>query len=253
MDTWALHTELDLASLNLHLAALEAAGLLGISEVNGRATAWLPARVDALPVDGRWEAVADQDWHAAWQARIEPVEAGGLRIAPPWKADPGDIVIEPAQAFGTGHHETTSGCLAALCELELAGRSVLDVGTGTGVLAIAAGRLGAASVVAVDTDPLAVEAATSNAANNSVTVTVRSGSLDAVGEQFDVVVANLDTATLVGLAKRLVEHVAPGGHLIVAGVSRERQGEAIEAFSEAGLPVTALAGEEWVVLRGHVP
>lgn len=254
MTAWALHTDLDLDTLNLRFPELEAAGLLGIVEEDGRATAYFPHQVDHLGLDGRWEAVADQDWHAAWQQRLEPVVVGPFTIAPPWRANPGPgvVVIEPGQAFGTGHHETTTGCLAALCELTLAGRAVLDVGTGSGVLAIGAALLGATKVVAVDTDPLAVEATTHNATVNEVELLVVEGSVpDVPAGRFDVVVANLDTAALVTLAGELVGRLAPGGALIVSGVGIERAGEAVEAFAAAGLAVIPRPGREWVVLTGR--
>jgi ribosomal protein L11 methyltransferase len=253
MGSWALRTELDLEGLNEHLPALEEAGLLGIAEEEGRATAYFGARPDALPVDGRWEEIPDTDWHAAFRDSISPVTVGACTIAPPWLAEPGPgtIVIEMGQAFGTGHHETTTGCLAALQELDLAGRSVLDVGTGTGLLAIAAALLGAELVVGCDTDPLATEAAAENAARNGVDLELHTGSLEAVPPgSFDVVVANLDTTTISGLASDLVARLAPRGHLVASGVSIERRAEAIAAFEAAGLPVLDRAGAEWVVLTG---
>jgi ribosomal protein L11 methyltransferase len=255
VTAWALRTNLDLEALNVHLDALEAAGLLGIVEEDGAATAYLPARVDGLPVAGRWEPVADVDWVAHGRRHARTVRIGPLVVAPPWlaagEADP--IVIDPGQAFGTGDHETTAGCLAALCELGVQGRSVIDVGTGTGVLAIAAARLGARRVVAVDTDPLAVDAARHNAGANGVLVEVRQGSADALAEPFDVVVANLDTDTLRALADVLVARLAPGGTFIASGVSLERSDEAVEAFAAAGLRVLARPGREWVVLTGRHP
>lgn len=254
MSTWALDTDLDLDAVNLHLPALEEAGLLGIVEEDGTATAYFPERVGDLPLAGLWREVPDVDWHAAWRERLEPVRVGPLVITPPWKAAAGDhvVVIEPGQAFGTGHHETTTGCLAALCELPLAGRRVLDVGTGSGVLAIAAARLGAAEVIAVDTDPVAVAAATANARANGVAVAVRQGSVAAAsGERFDAVTANLDTATLVTLAPQLVAALAPGGTLVASGVSIERHSEAVAALAAAGVTALARPGREWVVLSAR--
>jgi ribosomal protein L11 methyltransferase len=254
VSTWALRTELDLDAANLHLPALEAAGLLGMVEEDGRTTLHFPERVDGLPLDGEWEEIPDTDWHAAWRASVRPVTVGSFTIAPPWLASSSTevLVIEPAQAFGTGHHETTTGCLAALQELEVHGRSVLDVGTGTGVLAIAAAKLGAAKVVACDTDPLAVEATVGNAQRNGVDVTAILGSLGEVGAgTYDIVIANLDTATLSRLAGALAERLAPRGWLVASGVSTQRQTEAIEAFAAAGLPVLARPGREWVVLTAR--
>jgi ribosomal protein L11 methyltransferase len=290
VSTWALRSDLDLEGLNAHLDALEAAGLLGIVEEGGVATAYFPARVDGLPVGGRWEPVPDLDWEAHWRRHARVVRVGPVVVAPPWLAEetghatpavsegaaraqvrgspvrpavsegaaraqvrgsPIAVVIEPGQAFGTGDHETTAGCLAALCELGVAGRRVLDVGTGTGVLAIVAARLGAAALVAVDLDPLAVAAARANAAVNRVDVEVREGTAGAVTGTFDVVVANLDTDTLRALAPALVGRLAPGGTLIASGVSVERAGEACAAFARVGLRVLDRPGREWVVLTGR--
>jgi len=257
VTTWVLHTELSTDAVNLHLAALEAAGMLGIAEESGQARIYLPRHCADLPLTGRWEQVADLDWNEAWKAGIEPVTVGAVRIVPPWLAgDEGaaavTLVIEPAQAFGTGHHETTTGCLAALQRLDLSGRRVLDVGTGTGVLALAAARLGAGEVVAVDTDPVAVATALGNGERNGLHLDVRHGSIEAAGAQtFDVVVANLDTATLVGLAAALPARLHDGGVLIAAGVSVQRQGEAVSALQAAGLAVGAHPGREWTLLMGR--
>jgi ribosomal protein L11 methyltransferase len=251
MSTWSLRTELDLEAVNVHLLDLEEAGLLGIAEEGGSTTLHFPARADDLPVPGRWEEVPDTDWHAAYRSSIEPITVGPLTVVPPWLGTPSatTLVIEMGQAFGTGHHETTTGCLAALLELELDGRRVLDVGTGTGLLAIAAARLGAAEVVGCDTDPLSIEAAAENAARNGVELALHLGSLDAVPPGgFDVVVANIDTATLSRLAPDIAARLARSGSLVASGVSIERREEAIAAFDAAGLPVLDRAGREWVVL-----
>lgn len=252
---WVLHTELSLDELNVHLAALEGAGLLGAVEQSGQTRAYFPDRVADLPVSGRWERVPDEDWLQTWKRGLEPVRVGALVITPPWHATGAaeEIVIEPGQAFGTGHHETTAGCLAAVQERPLTAARVLDVGAGSGVLAIAAARLGAESIVAVDIDPLAVEAATANAARNDVRMAVQHGSVDDVEGVFDVVFANLDTATLCALAGALVNRLAPSGTLIASGVSRERQAEAVEALRAAGVAPWARAGGEWVVLVAHLP
>jgi ribosomal protein L11 methyltransferase len=251
VSTWAYRTAVDLDALNVHLLALEDAGLLGIAEEGGRATAYFPQCAEGLPLDGTWEEIPETDWHASYRASITPITVGPLTIAPPWLAEPSDttLAIEMGQAFGTGHHETTTGCLAALLELDLAGRRVLDVGTGTGVLAIAAARLGAAEVVGCDTDPLAIEAAEENAARNGVDLALHLGSVDAVPPgTFDVVVANIDTSTITLLARDIVARIAPRGALVASGVSIERREEAIAAFSAADLAVLDRAGREWVVL-----
>ncbi len=250
MSTWALRTGLDLEAVNVHLAALEVAGLLGIAEEGGIATAYFPIRTMGLPVTGEWVEIPDRDWLAVWREGLDAVTVGALTIVPPWiDGGPGAIVIEPGQAFGTGHHETTTGCLAALQELDVAGASVLDVGTGSGVLAIAAARLGAGEVIAVDVDPLAITAARENARRNGVKVDVREGSVEAAPGRFDVVVANLDTDTVTALAHELRDRTQ--GTLIVSGVSVERRGKAIAALEGAGLAAVVRPGRDWVVLAAR--
>lgn len=251
--TWALRTQQSLDDVNVHLPALLEAGLLGIAEQDSAATIYLEQRCD-LPIAGSWEEVADQDWNEAWKAGIAPVTVGGVTVVAPWLDPPPDagvvLVIEPAQVFGTGHHETTVRCLAALQQCDLRGRSVFDVGTGTGVLALAARALGAQRVLASDIDPLAVEAAAVNAERNDLEIEVRLGSADvAGGSQFDVVIANLDTATLSRLAGELAACVAADGVLIASGVSNERVDEAIAALSTAGLHASAEPGREWALLH----
>jgi ribosomal protein L11 methyltransferase len=263
VSTWAYVTDLDLEAVNVHLPALEDAGLLGIVEetpVDGdgtaspdaaRATLHFPVRVEGLPIDGTWREIPETDWHADYRASIQPIEVGPLTIVPPWLGEPGPgtLVIEMGQAFGNGHHETTTGCLAALLELDLAGKRVLDVGTGTGLLAIAAAHLGATEVVGCDTDPLSIEAAEENADRNGVDLALHLGSIDAVPQgTFDVVVANIDTATLGRLAGDIVARIARRGALVASGVSIERREEAVAAFEAAGLAVMDRPGREWVVL-----
>ena len=254
-DSWALHTDLTTDEVNLHLAQLEAGEVLGISEEAGRATVYLRRRVDDAGVQGRWEAIGDRDWNAVWKAGFSPVDVGRITVRAPWHpaAPAGHIAltIEPAQAFGTGHHETTTMCLSALQSIDLNGRSVLDVGTGTGVLAIAAKALGAGDVLGVDTDPLAVEAAQDNARSNGWPIEVAAGSADAVDRQFDVVVANLDTATLTLVAPSLRDRLAPEGTLIASGISNERVAEALAVLAASGIQAEARAGAEWSLLTGR--
>lgn len=238
----------------MHRDAFERAGLLGMAEVEGRAVVALRSRCADLDGLGRWEEVADEDWAAAWRAGLDAIRVGPLTITPPWLDHAAaDIVIDPGQAFGTGHHETTIGCLTGLTGLAIAGRSVLDVGTGTGVLAIAAHRLGAARVVAVDTDPVAVGVARANVAVNDADVVVRRGSADAVEGVFDVVVANLETTTISSVAPHLVARLAPSGTLLASGVSLERADEAAAALTAAGVRVQRREGTEWLVFEGRRP
>jgi SAM-dependent methyltransferase len=158
------------------------------------------------------------------------------------------LVLDPGRAFGSGHHPTTLGCLEALGELDLAGRSVIDVGCGSGVLAIAAARRGA-TVVAVDVDEEAVRATRDNAARNGVTLDVRRGGPEVAGSA-DVVVANLVTGTLVALAEALV--AATATTLIVSGVVAERAATVRAALTTAGVTVDSVRERDgWVVIVGR--
>ena len=252
---WAFRTAVPMEEMDLHVAELDEHGVLGLTEEHGRTTAWFPSKIAGLGLVGTWEPVPAAGWDDTWRARLEPVTAGPFVVTPPWKATgaAGEIIIEPAQAFGTGHHETTTGCLHQLARCDLRGRSVLDVGTGTGILGIAAARLGAGRVVACDTDEIAVATARDNARINNVAETVMSvrvGSLDAVpAGVFDVVVANLNTTVIVELAAQLVARCS--GNLVVSGVSRERVDEAVSALREAAVDPCVHVGREWAVLTGY--
>lgn len=252
-STWVLHAAADLDEVNRHWDDLSAAGMLGTVEVDGRTDVYFPDRVADLDLTGEWEEIPDQDWNARWRASLTPVHAGRWVICPSWHATGADteLVIDPGQAFGTGHHETTAACLRALDDVPLEGRRVLDLGTGTGILAIAATRRGA-HVLAVDVDPLAITAARANAEANRVSFEVRLGGIEvAAGAQFDVVTANLDSATLIDLANPLAETVAAGGTLIASGVGNERATRVAGALHHAGLRVSISSGAEWSLLRGH--
>jgi ribosomal protein L11 methyltransferase len=167
--------------------------------------------------------VSDDDWAARSQAGLTAVRAGRLIVAPPWNAHAGDddilVVIEPSMGFGTGHHATTRLCLELLQTLDVRGRRVIDVGTGSGVLAIAAAKLGAADVVALDHDPDALVNARDNAAANGASIDIREADLAALRlPPADIVLANLTGAVLQRFASALRALVAPGGRLIVSGI-----------------------------------
>lgn len=249
--------------------ALTVAGIVpdGISEEKGVTSAWFAAIPDGGVVEaavgpGTWDRVERADWAEEWKKGIEPVTVGRITILPPWLAPEGPVVaggpivlvIEPGMAFGTGHHETTTACLAVLQELPLAGRHVIDVGTGTGVLALAARALGAATVAAVDTDPEAVDVARDNLAGHPLDgITLALGSCAEAGGRGDVVVANIITDKLMALAEDLVALVRPGGTLVASGIAAGREAEAAERFAAAGIVTQARPGREWSLLIGHLP
>jgi ribosomal protein L11 methyltransferase len=191
--------------------------------------------------------VPDEDWAARSQADLRSIRVGTLVISPPWDLQPQSIVIEPSMGFGTGHHATTRLCLEALQRIGLTGRSVLDVGTGSGVLAIAARRLGASGVLAIDDDPDAIAAAEANAALNResrIALEVTDLRSSPIG-QFDVVVANLTGGLLTSTAARLQSFSGAGGHLILSGFLDYEEGDVLTAFSGCTLE-SRTQSEEWV-------
>jgi ribosomal protein L11 methyltransferase len=174
------------------------------------------------------ERLRDQNWNAAWERTAGVVDATPrMVIKPSWKSlrkrDRGKIVlhIDPKMSFGTGHHETTRICLAALERSVEKGATVLDVGTGTGVLAIAAVRLGAATAVGLDHDPWCFDNATENVRRNRVQDRVRiilGGTEKIPDRRYDLVVANIDLPTITGTLRRIVRAVRPAGTLVLSGL-----------------------------------
>ena len=176
--------------------------------------------------------IADQDWAARSQASLQSIRVGKIIVAPPWDV-PEVIVIQPSMGFGTGHHATTRLCLAALQRVDMAGARVLDVGTGSGVLAIAAGVFGATYALGIDDDPDAVQSACENVAlNAAATVEIRVADLRTMpDERFDVVLANLTGGLLIQTAARLQEFAGRGGQLILSGFMQHEEQDVLDAFS----------------------
>lgn len=190
----------------------------------------------------RSEPLLEEDWGAGWKEHFRPFRAAKRLVVRPswdsWNAESGDHVIEmdPGMAFGTGLHASTRLALALLDELSAAGAParVLDLGTGTGILAMAAALFGAGSVVALDTDPDAVAAARLNVARNRLDARVRVGGDDlaAVTGPFDLILANITADVLLPLAPALVARLAPGGALVLAGILAGEQERAVRAAYE---------------------
>ena len=241
-------------------AAIEAAAALAASA----AQIGLPAI--------RIEALADRDWLAENAKDFKPVDAGRFHVHPtdrPARAWRGSIAIalDAGPAFGSGTHETTRGCLLALDRL--AGRTrfgperLLDLGCGSGILAIAMAKLWGLPVDAVDHDPVAVETAAANAGRNDVGSLVRARTGDALkaatlrrGSPFDLVTANIVANPLIAIAGRLSRALAPGGYVVLSGILRDQEREVRAAYRSAGLtPAGSVRLGEWptLILRAAAP
>jgi ribosomal protein L11 methyltransferase len=213
--------------------------------VAGFASEAAAARVAAaLPWSATVEVVEDDSWQDAWKAHAEPIRVGDLLVVPTWLEV---LRIDPGTAFGSGSHASTQLCLAALQELAPCA-TVLDVGCGSGILSIAAMRLGAASAVAIDVAAEAIEVTRANAATNGVEVDARHVLIDDVDGSFDVVVANIGAAVLRAMAPALARRV--GQWLILAGLLDEHVPAVVAAFAREGLTlVDAPMLDTWAAPR----
>lgn len=267
MQTWPA---LELASLTrpeLVQAALADYKITAIDETT-QPNAWRVVFTSAADRDAAATALArqfpdlavrpidvpDEDWVARSQETLKAVQIGGIIVAPPWDVPhtgrlrplspaeagatglrrPLVIVIRPSMGFGTGHHATTRLCLSALQQVPLQGRTVMDVGTGSGLLAIAASRLGASRVVAIDEDPNAIHAAGENLGlNRGAEVALRAGDVRSNARgPFDVVLANLTGTLLQDAAARLRDLAGPGGHLILSGFMRGEEADVLGSYGD---------------------
>ena len=188
--------------------------------------------------------IPDQDWNETWKERFYPVDVGALfTIVPPWEhVHKGriNLVIDPAMAFGTGHHETTRSCLILMERHSNLSRreSFLDVGTGTGILAIAAAKLGYRRVVGVDTDILAIDAARENIRLNNVSgIDIREGSISILNETFDFITANIISGVLIQLAPAIAAHLNTGGIAVLSGILIGQDEEVVKGLIRNGMTI----------------
>ena len=184
----------------------------------------------------------EKDWNETWKKNFIPIDVGDtLTIIPSWLQSATSripIIIDPGMVFGTGHHETTRTCLSLIEKIArvCSKRSFLDIGTGTGILAIGASRLEFEQVTAIDIDPLAVDAAQRNAALNGLTnIEVLEGTIQAVSGKFDLIAANLLVEILIEIAEELSDRLEPGGRAILSGLLIGQENSVIEAMTSAGL------------------
>jgi len=218
---------------------------------------WHLGQIRPIP-EPSFRSVAEKDWEEAWKKRLKILRLGErIVIQPSWldyRAGPEDIVIrlDPGMAFGTGLHPTTQICLRVLEDFVRPRMEVLDLGTGSGILAIAAAKLGAAKVLAVDNDRQAVGVARSNVIDNGVRdqVQVREGSLADVSGYYDLVVVNILARVIVELiGEGLAERLRPEAVLITAGITIDGASEVAVAFEGGGLElIDQQQQDDWVSL-----
>jgi len=202
-------------------------------------------------------SLSEEDWANAWKEHYSILHVSErIVVVPAWKRfrpRPGQIALrlDPGMAFGTGIHPTTQLCLRALERFLQPGQSVLDLGTGSGILAIAAAKMGSGPVLAVDKDPIAVEAARANIRRNRMgaRIEVRAGTLEPGMGPYDLILANLLTPVLRELAGLLAHALVPHGVLISSGVLSEQADSVAADYSAAGLHLAELPQEsDWVAL-----
>lgn len=208
----------------------------------------------------------EEDWAEAWKAHYHPIRVGkNLLIRPLWvdydlQPDDIELALDPGMAFGTGTHPTTQLCLLALEERMQPGLQVLDLGCGSGILAIAAAKLGAASVLGVDTDPIAVQATVENAQQNGVAekITAQTGSLEGLvgsARRFDLIVVNILAHIIISMCGQgLGQVVRPGGISIFSGIIDTQADELEAALRETGLePYHRFQQGDWVAVEARRP
>ena len=202
--------------------------------------------------------IPQKNWNEVWESNFEPLEIGGkcyvrATFHPSKPEFPYEIVIDPKMAFGTGHHQTTSMMMELMLKEDFAGKTVLDMGCGTGILAILASMLGAADVLAIDYDPVCYDSTRENARlNETLNVRAACGSKEAIpDEQFDFILANINRNILLDQLESYVKSLSPQGTLFMSGFYEEPDLDIIrESASRLGLTfVTHLKQQNWVAAK----
>ncbi len=212
----------------------------------------------AIPFLVQVASFQEEDWSRNWKRFFKPVQVSSrFVVKAPWsrvRLKKGQIAIDihPGMAFGTGTHATTRLCIKALERVPLKASTVLDLGTGSGILSIAAARLGAAEVLGTDTDAVAVENARENVLRNGVSekIMIRKGGIGGIRKGFDVIVANIDHKNLRRMAGPLNRHLKDSGFLILSGILLKQKDDLLRRYREAGSfrLMVQLQEEEWACL-----
>jgi ribosomal protein L11 methyltransferase len=225
------------------------------SDIDERIAAAIRETGIAEPPEVELDEVAEQDWVRLTQSQFDPIRINDrLWIVPSWHVAPDptaiNLELDPGLAFGTGSHPTTHLCLEWLCGQVRGGERVLDYGCGSGILALAAAKLGAADVLGVDIDERAIEAAADNAARNGVALRL-AHSKQTLTETFDIVVANILTNPLCVLAPLLSARVATGGRVALSGVLAGQAEQVAAAYAPHIALTVGATRDGWVRLEGH--
>ncbi len=210
---------------------------------------------DQVAVSIKTEDIAGQNWNAVWEDNFRPITVGDWTVRAtfhPAATTPHEIIIDPQMSFGTGHHATTQQMLKALISLDLTGKSVLDVGTGTGVLAIVAKKRGAASVTGIDIETWCVENAQENAAKNKLTaITFSNEDISSLKlQEQDLILANINRNVLLDHIPAYAKRLAPGGILLLSGFHQEDVADLTALAQKCGLkPNGQTAQSGWICLK----
>ena len=250
------HDDVDVLTVKTYVPADDGALKRRIEEA-----LWHMGQLYPIP-EPAFRTLSDADWAEAWKAHYAVLHVGKRTvIVPQWQSydsrdDQVVITLDPGMAFGTGTHPTTRLCLEALEEAIVPGMRVLDLGTGSGILAIAAAKQGAATVHAVDVDQIAVNSARENVLANGVggTVRVEAGSLERAVGRYDLVTVNILAAVICALVDGgLADVLGPGGTVIASGIIDEQEAQVRAKFAQVGIDVVKrLAERDWVALVGRL-
>lgn len=240
-------------------ALLWEAGCRGIAQEGGEVVAYFDEPVE-LPLAGEWSEVDNTDWLEAYYAELKPVVLDRLIVAPTHHQLGDDDVgkrnvvwLDPGMAFGTGHHATTRMALAALETFDLSKRDVVDLGSGSGILAIAAALLGARTIYGLDVDAETLPVARANAELNRVSVGFREGTLstETAANSADLIVANLFAEAHAGLAEAYAHVLRPGGWVLLTGILTERLGVVREGLEPYFTLAQTVHEDEWALVQAQ--